>query len=79
MSLITSGSACPKCGGRMLLEDKNTFSGRDIREFRCQSCRCLVEEDYGIALWQVLHDANQQESVQAQPKAKSPWWKFWAK
>lgn len=63
----------------MVLEDKNTFSGRDIREFRCQSCRNLVVEDYGVALWQILQDSSRADAEEARKKAKKSWWKFWAK
>jgi transposase-like protein len=76
---FTSGPVCPKCGGALYLEDKNTFTGRDIREYRCKSCRNLVVEDNGVALWQVLHDDNERRAEEARRAAARPWWKFWAR
>lgn len=64
---------CPHCGGRLKFLEKNTFSGRDIREYRCLGCGKSVDVDSGIALWQVLHDAGS-----AEPAApERPWWRFW--
>jgi transposase-like protein len=79
MTRFVGDPVCPKCGGELHLEDKNTFSGRDIREYRCQSCRHLVVEDRGTALWQILHDANEAAAEAARLRTKKPWWKFWKK
>ena len=63
--------------------DKNTFTGREFREYRCVKCGKEVVEDRGVALWQVLHDAREAgaktpEPVAAPPRVR-PWWKFWVK
>ena len=71
-----SEQVCPKCGGALRFEDKNTFTGREMREYRCVSCGYLVVEDCGVALWQVLHDANEAAAEAARRQTKS-WWKFW--
>jgi DNA-directed RNA polymerase subunit RPC12/RpoP len=71
---------CPHCGGELKFEDKNTFTGRDMREYRCVSCGKSVIEDRGVALWQVLHDdREEQERRRTAAAAKKPWWKFWKK
>ncbi len=42
----------------MRLEDKDTSSGRDMRDYRCDACgeACVVNR--GPALWQILSDAR---------------------
>lgn len=79
-----SDDPCPDCGGHLEFVDKNTFTGREFREYRCEKCGREVVEDRGVALWQVLHDARgagspppAQEGMLAGPKA--PWWKFWVR
>jgi phage FluMu protein Com len=51
---------CPKCGKEMDLYEKDTSSGRDMRTYHCRSCNKYVDEDNGVALWQVLHDARKE-------------------
>ncbi len=51
-----TGDTCPRCGGRMVQTDKNTFTGTVWREYTCQGCGHMVDVDEGMALWQVLHD-----------------------
>jgi hypothetical protein len=63
----------------MDLEDKNTFTGREIREYRCPSCRHLEVEDRGEALWQILHNDRQEQLERERLRAKRPWWAFWRK
>ena len=64
-----------------------------MREYRCTRCGKSVIEDRGAALWQILHDANQEQ--EAQPRAAGSdaaqrtdgsasgapktrrWWMFW--
>jgi hypothetical protein len=41
------------------LYEKDTWSGRDMRTYVCRPCRKYVDEDNGIALWHVLHDARE--------------------
>jgi hypothetical protein len=57
---------CAKCGATMRLEEKDTSSGRDIREYKCSECGHSDWEDRGPALWQILHDARE-ESAAAPP------------
>jgi DNA-directed RNA polymerase subunit RPC12/RpoP len=52
---------CTKCGSTMDFTGKDTFSGREIREYRCAACGHNDWEDTGKALWAILHDANEQE------------------
>ncbi len=47
---------CPKCGGEMRQTEKDTSSGRDIREYTCGGCGHEVIEHGGDALWKVLSD-----------------------
>jgi hypothetical protein len=53
--------------------DKNTFTGREIREYLCRSCGHSDWEDCGTALWQVLHDDAQERAAarQADPEPAS--------
>ena len=50
---------CPQCGGA-IIRDKDTSSGRVIREYFCAQCKWSEIEDEGVALWRVLSDANQE-------------------
>jgi hypothetical protein len=56
---------CTKCGAAMAETGKDTFSGREIREYACRSCGHTDWEDCGVALWQVLHDANEAAKAEA--------------
>lgn len=56
---------CTKCGELMDQTDKNSFSGRVIREYLCRKCGHTDWEDDGVALWQVLHDAREQDQADA--------------
>ncbi len=64
---------CTKCGASMDQTDKNTFTGRVIREYKCRKCGHSDWEDDGVALWQVLHDANMEaaHAAPAQPEPQS--------
>jgi tRNA(Ile2) C34 agmatinyltransferase TiaS len=79
MMHFTSDPVCPKCGGELFLEDKITVTGEDFREYRCRKCQHLVVEDHGAALWQLLHNANEERAELERLRAKRPWWKFWKK
>ena len=71
---------CSKCGGALRLEDKHTFTSREFREYRCDRCGEQVVEDRGIALWQLLHDANEEaQEVRREREARRPWWRIWKK
>ena len=64
---------CTKCGAEMDQTDKNTFTGRVIREYACRSCGHTDWQDEGVALWQVLHDAAEQDRAEAAaPAATDP-------
>ena len=54
---------CPKCGGYMKLEEKDTSSGRDIREYKCTKCGYSDWEDRGTAMWKLLSDAREEAEV----------------
>lgn len=47
---------CVKCGEQMRMTEKDTSSGRDIREYACAGCGHTDWEVYGTARWQVQHD-----------------------
>jgi len=47
---------CSKCGKEMRMTEKDTSSGRDIREYVCDNCGYTDWEERGLALWQILHD-----------------------
>lgn len=55
---------CRKCGAAMSQTGKDTFSGREIREYECRSCGHSDWEDCGPALWQILADAREDEAAQ---------------
>jgi hypothetical protein len=42
------------------MTDKNTFTGRDIREYECDGCGYEDWEDRGTALWQILSDDREE-------------------
>jgi hypothetical protein len=64
---------CTKCGELMDQTDKNSFSGRVIREYLCRKCGHTDWEDDGVALWQVLHDAREKDEAEtAAGSATSP-------
>ena len=62
---------CAKCGAQMDQTDKNTFTGRVIREYECRKCGHTDWEDDGVALWQVLHDANIEAAAAARAAANA--------
>jgi DNA-directed RNA polymerase subunit M/transcription elongation factor TFIIS len=62
---------CTKCGAEMHQTDKNTFTGRVIREYECRSCGHTDWQDEGVALWQVLHDAAEQDKAEAAARAQT--------
>ncbi len=60
---------CANCGELMDQTDKNSFSGRVIREYLCRKCGHTDWEDDGVALWQVLHDARERDEAEAAARA----------
>lgn len=71
--------ACPDCGGELRFEEKDTSTGRDMREYRCVKCGASVVEDRGKALWQILHEDREEQERRRAEAAKIPWWKPWKK
>ena len=61
---------CPACGQEMDLVDKTTFTGREVREYRCAPCDRTIIEHGGIALWQALSDARAEAERDAAEKAR---------
>ncbi len=58
---------CAKCGATMSLAEKDTSSGRDIREYKCSECGHSDWEDRGPALWQILHDDRESSAGSPPP------------
>jgi predicted RNA-binding Zn-ribbon protein involved in translation (DUF1610 family) len=54
-------TTCPKCGREMILIDRSTMSGDDMRTYRCEHCQEEHIVNYGVALWKVLSDANKRD------------------
>ncbi len=55
---------CAKCGEEMRMTEKDTSSGRDIREYKCDGCGHSDWEDNGTALWQVLSDYREADEAE---------------
>jgi rubredoxin len=54
----------------MRMTEKDTFSGRDMREYQCSRCGYTNWEDRGTALWQILSDDREEyEARKAQQEA----------
>ena len=60
---------CTKCGALMYQTDKNTMTGRVIREYLCRNCGHTDWKDDGVALWKVLHDAREEEEAERATQA----------
>jgi hypothetical protein len=60
---------CTKCGALMDQTDKNTMTGRVIREYECRTCGHSDWEDDGVALWKVLHDAREEDEAERAAQA----------
>ena len=57
---------CAKCSEEMRMTEKDTSSGRDIREYACDGCGHADWEVQGPALWQILSDDRKElEAAQA--------------
>jgi transposase-like protein len=52
---------CPTCGKEMIMVEKYTMMGRDLRTYRCDHCQKKHVVDRGIALWKLMSDANKSE------------------
>lgn len=49
---------CPKCGKEMVLIDRTTMTGNDMRTYRCDDCHEEHIVNFGTALWKALSDAR---------------------
>ncbi len=63
---------CSSCGQQMALEEKNTMSGRDLRTYRCRQCGRSEDVDYGVALWQIMAEAREEEKAE-EARASKRW------
>ena len=64
---------CTKCGEAMRMVEKDTSSGRDIREYVCPGCGYSDWEDTGPALWQILSDFREKtEAAESKPVNPPP-------
>jgi hypothetical protein len=45
----------------MILVDRSTMSGDDMRTYRCDHCREEHIVDFGTALWKSLSDAGKSD------------------
>jgi hypothetical protein len=52
---------CPNCATAMKETEKNTFTGREMREYECSKCGRKEIIDHGKALWETLSEANEQD------------------
>jgi hypothetical protein len=55
---------CQRCGAAMKQVEKDTSSGRDIREYECPKCSHSDWEDQGEALWQILSDGRERDEAE---------------
>ena len=53
---------CPDCGVEMEQIEKNTFTGREMREYECPKCGRKEIIDCGKALWEILAEANEESA-----------------
>jgi ribosomal protein S27AE len=62
---------CSRCGEEMRMTEKDTSSGRDIREYECPGCGYTDWEERGPALWKILSDDREEfeaaKAAQASP------------
>jgi hypothetical protein len=55
-------TTCPDCAVEMDQIKKNTFTGRDMREYQCPKRGRKQIIDCGKALWQILSEANEEST-----------------
>ena len=53
---------CPDCGKEMILVEKNTMSGEDLRTYRCNHCEKEHDVNWGTALWKLMSDADRPDT-----------------
>jgi ribosomal protein S27AE len=64
---------CTRCGESMRMTEKDTSSGRDVREYLCPGCGYSDWEDSGPALWQILSDDREEfEAAKARQTPPAP-------
>ncbi len=54
---------CALCGTTMKFTGKDTFSGDEIREYRCPQCGHEDSERGGPALWRVMQENKEEEPL----------------
>ena len=59
---------CKKCGAEMVMTEKDTSSGRDMREYTCRQCGHSDWEEYGTALWKILSDDREEAAAAAKAR-----------
>ena len=55
-------TTCPTCGREMILIDRSTMSGDDMRTYRCDRCKKEHIVDFETATWKVLSDAGKSDN-----------------
>lgn len=59
LRLRAASTKCPDCGQEMILIDRTTMTGDDMRTYRCDRCQKEHIVNFGTALWKALSDARQ--------------------
>ncbi len=49
---------CPQCGREMVMVEKFTMTGDDMRTYRCNHCQQEHIVNFGTALWKLMSDAQ---------------------
>jgi transposase-like protein len=57
-----SPTQCPQCGRDMIMVEKFTMTGDDMRTYRCQRCQKEHIVNFGTAMWKLMSDANKSEN-----------------
>ena len=50
---------CPECGAGTRQVEKDTSSGREMREFACTACKWSHIFDCGPALWKLMSGSSE--------------------
>jgi rubredoxin len=53
---------CPTCGKATRQIEKDTFSGREMREFACEACGWKHDFDFGPALWTFMSGSRDDDA-----------------
>ena len=54
--------SCPRCGREMVMVERFTMTGDDMRTYRCQRCKKEHVVNFGTAMWKLISDANKSEN-----------------